>query len=158
MFGKIMSISDRLMWRYYLLLTDLSEAEIGALQVQVENGEIHPKQAKVDLALKVVASFHSDADSRRAAEAFEAQFARGELAVDRLDLVEVPAPEGWVALSRLVMHAGLAGSASDAARKIQQGGVRLNRQRATDPRARVTAPADVVLEVGRRAVRVRLLP
>ena len=84
MFGKLMSISDELMWRYYLLLTDLSREAIDELRRKVTDGSLHPKQAKVDLAKLVVGDFHSAAAADQAAEAFEARFSRGEVAVEDL--------------------------------------------------------------------------
>src|SRR6186713_1885206 len=80
MFGKVMSISDDLMWRYYLLLTDESADGVARLRAEVASGKVHPKQAKVDLARKIVADFHSADAARQAAEQFEARFTRGELA------------------------------------------------------------------------------
>jgi tyrosyl-tRNA synthetase len=157
MFGKLMSITDELMWRYYLLVTDLSQPQIEMLRRDVAEGRRHPKQAKVDLAKQVVTDFHSAAAATAAAEAFEARFARGELAVESLPTVDVAVPDGTIALSRLVVEAGLASSTSEAARKVQQGGVRVDRERATDARARIAASRGaVILEVGRRSVRVML--
>ena len=157
MFGKLMSISDELMWKYYVLLTDTPEPEIEAARGRVARGELHPKQAKVDLATRITADFHSPEAARAAAEAFEARFARGELAEDALPEVEIEMAEDSMGLPKLVAAAGLAASASDAARKIQQGGVKVDRGKATDVRARVDlARGEVILEVGRRAVRARL--
>jgi tyrosyl-tRNA synthetase len=157
MFGKLMSISDTLMWRYYLLLTDLSRSEIEALERRVADGRAHPKETKSALARLIVGDFHSAEAAVRAAEAFEARFARGEISPEALPTVDVRAPDGAIALSRLVVEAGLASSSSEASRKIQQGGVKLDRERVTDARLRVPASRGVVvLEVGRRAVRVVL--
>ena len=157
MFGKLMSINDELMWRYYLLLTDLSREAIEEIKQRVSDGRLHPKQAKTDLAKLIVSDFHSAAMAEQAAEAFEARFARGEIAVDDLPAVEVKVAEGSIALSKLVVEAGLATSASEATRKVQQGGVKLDRERATDARARIQASrGTVILEVGRRMVRVNL--
>jgi len=159
MFGKVMSIADDLMWRYYLLLTDLSSTEIGALKARVASGATHPKQAKVDLATRIVADFHSPEAATRAAEAFEARFTRGEIAVEDLPVVTVAQVESSMAVSKLLVAAGLAASASDATRKIQQGGVRVDREKVTDIKARLTpAQSEVLLQVGRRALRVRLTP
>ena len=159
MFGKLMSINDELMWRYYLLLTDLSRDAIEALKAKVAEGVVHPKQAKIDLAKLVVADFHSAVEADRAAEAFEARFARGEVAVDELPTVDVRVVDDAIALARLIVEVGLATSASEASRKVQQGGVKVDRERATDARARISANrGSVVLEVGRRMVRVNLLP
>ena len=157
MFGKIMSISDDLMWRYYVLLTDLSEVAVGELRESVNLGRVHPRQAKVDLARRVVTDFHSPEEAGRAAEAFDARFSRGELSIDELPEVRITCADPTVALTRVLVDAGLASSTSEASRKIQQGGVRLNRERVVDPRLRIaTAELPVTVEVGRRAVRVLL--
>jgi tyrosyl-tRNA synthetase len=154
MFGKLMSISDELMWRYYLLLTDASTAEVDSLRRKVADASLHPKQAKVDLAKRIVADFHSTGEADRAAAAFEAKFARGELAADSLPVVTIKV-DGSIALGKLVAEAGLATSASEATRKIQQGGVKLDREKVTDIKTRIDpARGSVVLEVGRRAVKV----
>jgi tyrosyl-tRNA synthetase len=155
MFGKLMSISDDLMWRYYLLLTDLSEQSVADLRTQVSSGAVHPKQAKVDLARRIVADFHSAAEADAAATAFEARFARGELVEASLPDVTIEWGEPSIGLAKLLAMAGLAASASEASRKIQQGGVRVDREKVTDPKIRVTpAGRPMTLEAGRRAVRV----
>jgi tyrosyl-tRNA synthetase len=158
MFGKVMSVSDPLMWRYYLLLTDLAETDVDALRASVADGRLHPKQAKVELARRIVSDFYSKEAGRQAAEAFEAKFTRGELSAEAISEVQVQVAEGSIGLPRLVSQAGLAVSASEATRKIQQGGVRLDREKVTDVKTRVEASRGaVILEVGRRAVRVRLI-
>jgi tyrosyl-tRNA synthetase len=155
MFGKLMSISDELMWRYYLLLTDESAASVDRLRSAVAAGTTHPKQAKVDLAKRIVTDFHSAGEAERAASQFEARFTRGELVADSLAEVVVAIPEGGMGLAKLVAEAGLAVSSSEAMRKIQQGGVKVDRSRVTDAKARVqSAQLPLTLEVGRRAVRV----
>jgi tyrosyl-tRNA synthetase len=155
MFGKVMSVSDELMWRYYLLLTDLGPDEIARRRAAVAAGTLHPKQAKTELARAIVADFHSPAAAEAAAAAFEARFARGELAVERLPEVRVSVAEDSIGLPKLVAEAGLAASTSEAARKIQQGGVRVDREKVTAVKTRVArARGSVVLEAGRHAVRV----
>jgi tyrosyl-tRNA synthetase len=155
MFGKLMSVSDELMWRYYLLLTDHSVAEIDAIKARVADGTVHPKQAKSDLAKRIVADFHSAADAERAAAAFEARFSRGELQIDDLAVLTIDIDDASVGLAKLLALAGLASSASEATRKIQQGGARVNREKVSDARTRIDAsPNALVLEVGRKAVRV----
>jgi tyrosyl-tRNA synthetase len=157
MFGKLMSINDELMWRYYLLLTDLSRDAIEALQQQVTNGRLHPKQAKVNLAKLVVGDFHSAPAADQAADAFDARFVRGEVAIEELPTVEVTVAEGSIALARLIVEAGLASSTSEATRKVQQGGVKVDREKAIDARTRIPATrGTLLLEVGRRMVRVNL--
>lgn len=155
MFGKLMSISDTLMWRYYRLLTDLADAEVDALEQQVADGALHPKQAKVHLAKTIVAAFHdADAASLAAAE-FDRVHARGELPSELRDVAIDFGAEGAKPLTRILVEAGLASSASDAGRKIQQGGVRLAGERVTDIKHRLEASSvPVVLQAGRHAVRV----
>jgi tyrosyl-tRNA synthetase len=158
MFGKLMSISDELMWRYYTLLTDLTPAEIDRLRQEVSSGAMHPKQAKVELAGRVVKDFHGAAEAARAAGEFERRFARKEIDATALEAVRVVAgPDGSKRLSAVIVEAGLASSSSEAQRKIEQGGVKVDHERVTDARLRCDASRpSFVLEVGRRAVRVEL--
>jgi tyrosyl-tRNA synthetase len=157
MFGKVMSVSDALMWRYYLLLTDLTPAAIEQLKADVASGAKHPKQAKIELAMLIVTDFHSEAEARRAAAAFEARFSHGEIAEDTLSEVRVAVTDGSIGLAKLIAEAGLATSASEATRKIQQGGVKVDRVKVVDIKTRFDAgPRTILLEVGRRAVRVVL--
>ena len=154
MFGKLMSISDDLMWRYYLLLTDLPEADIEQLRQEVAGGRQHPKQVKRQLAERIVTDFHGADAARAAGEAFEARFSRGEIVAEELPQVAVSLEEPQ-ALSRIVVTAGLAASASEAMRKAQQGGVRIDGEKVTDGRRRIAAgQLPFTLEVGRRAVRI----
>jgi tyrosyl-tRNA synthetase len=157
MFGKLMSISDDLMWRYYLLLTDLTAAEIDGLKARVASGSLHPKAAKVDLARRIVSEFHDAGAADLAAAEFERVHARGELPSD-LKVVEVDfGGEAMRALSRVIVDAGLAASTSEASRKIQQGGVKLNGERLSDPKRRLSvADLPVTLQVGRQAVRLQV--
>lgn len=157
MFGKLMSISDELMWTYYELLTDLSVTEIEVLKVRVGSGDLHPKRAKSELAQRIVADFHSAEVARRAEEAFERRFSKRELPTD-LPLVTLQLPEEGSSLSRILVELKLANSASEAGRKIQQGGVRIDGEKQQDSRARLQPQSnEFTLEVGRRAVRVRLI-
>ncbi|HVH55410.1 MAG TPA: tyrosine--tRNA ligase [Vicinamibacterales bacterium] len=125
MFGKLMSVSDELMWRYYVLLTDLSSDEVLQLRNRVSAGDLHPKQAKADLARRIVADFHGDAEGARAAEEFERRFSRRELPVEAR-VVELTNEEWTASLEKRLVRSGLAESMSDARRKISQGGVRIN--------------------------------
>jgi tyrosyl-tRNA synthetase len=158
MFGKLMSISDDLMWKYYVLLTDLSEAAVAGLRERVSEGAVHPKQAKVELARTIVAGFHGAAEAEQAAQAFERRFARGEIDESTLPVIAVSLPsEGFKMLARVMVDAGLAASTSEATRKIQQGGVKINRERVSDARSRCdAAQRSFLLEVGRKAVRIEL--
>src|SRR5918993_2777033 len=156
MFGKLMSISDDLMWKYYGLLTDLTPEQIVAARGRVSSGDLHPKQAKVELAKRVVSDFHSSADAERAAEEFERRFAKKELP-DELPVVEhlIEAPPKT--LERVLADHGYATSASEASRKVKQGGVRLDGQRLSTERWQLAEPGEHVVEVGRRAFRLRVV-
>ncbi len=148
MFGKLMSLSDELMWRYYLLLTDLTPAGVLDVRTRVESGTLHPKQAKVDLATQIVTDFHGAEEATRAADQFERRFTKKELPVDAAS-VELDDEEWSVSLEKRLVRCGLAESTSDARRKIQQGGVRINGEKAAVGSA---APAgDYLLQVGKHA-------
>jgi tyrosyl-tRNA synthetase len=158
MFGKLMSISDELMWKYYTLLTDLSPDQVLQLRGRVSSGEVHPKHAKVELAKRIVSDFHGVPAADAAAEEFERRFAKGEIDEATLPVVVVSLPaEGWKSIARVIVDAGLAASSSEATRKVQQGGVKINRERVSDARGRCEA-GSFVLEVGRRAVRIDVRP
>jgi len=129
MFGKLMSISDELMWRYYVLLTDLTQAEVLGLRTRVESGALHPKRAKVDLATTIVTDFHGLEEAAHAAEQFERRFTKRELPTDA-PVVELSGDEWDSPLAKRLVRCGLADSMSDARRKIQQGGVRINGEKA----------------------------
>jgi tyrosyl-tRNA synthetase len=125
MFGKLMSISDELMWKYYTLLTDLSSDEVSGLRGRVSAGDLHPKQAKADLARRIVSDFHGNAEAARAAEEFERRFSRRELPVEA-SVVELADDEWAASLEKRLVRCGLAASMSEARRKITQGGERVN--------------------------------
>jgi tyrosyl-tRNA synthetase len=155
MFGKLMSVSDTLMWRYYTLLTDLAAAEIDALKAQVTTGTLHPRQAKVGLATRIVSEFHSAEAAAEAAREFDRVHARGELPSDLRDVRVDFGGEPSRALTRVMVDAGLAPSTSDAGRRIQQGGVKLDGEKVHDLKHRLDpARLPAVLQTGRHAVRL----
>jgi tyrosyl-tRNA synthetase len=129
MFGKLMSISDELMWRYYTLLTDLTPDEVRQIRNRVGSAELHPKQAKIDLARRIVHDFHGPERAEGAAREFERRFTRRELPLD-VRVVELTAEEWNSSLEKRLVACGLAGSSSDARRKITQGGVRIDGHKA----------------------------
>ena len=154
MFGKLMSMSDTLMWDYYKLLTDLSLEEIDALAARTASGAAHPKQVKVELAKGIVTDFHSAAAAGAAADAFERRFARGELPVDADEFAAEVSEDGR-RLSSIMVAAGLAPSNGAAARVIAQGGVKVDGTRVGDRFHRVSAGhPPFILQVGRRARRI----
>jgi tyrosyl-tRNA synthetase len=150
MFGKLMSISDELMWRYYLLLTDLTPEEIEGRREAVASGALHPKQAKMQLASAIVADFHGTEAASAAAEGFERRFARKEVPDDA---PEHPMASG-TSIEHLIVDAGLASSGSDASRKVQQGAVRIDGEKFTAARARLDRSEPFLLQVGRHVRRV----
>ncbi len=154
MFGKLMSMSDTLMWEYHKLLTDLSLAEIDALAARAASGAAHPKQVKIELATRIVTDFHSAGAARAAAEAFERQFARRELPTEAEEFAAEVTHDGR-RLSSIMVAAGLAPSNGAAARVIAQGGVRVDGVRVADRFHTVTADQPpFILQVGRRARRI----
>jgi tyrosyl-tRNA synthetase len=159
MFGKVMSISDELMWKYYTLLTDLSPTQLLERRRQVEAGGIHPKQAKIDLAKMIVTDFHGTEAAELAADEFERRFTKKEIATDALATFSVSlGAEGSRRIANVMVECRLASSASEATRKIEQGAVRLDGIRLTDARARVDGTtSDFTLQVGRNAVRVTVV-
>ena len=156
MFGKVMSISDSLMWSYYELLTDLTVAEIETMKARVADGELHPKRAKLDLGCRIVTDFHSADAAEEAEREFERRFAGKALPSDLGErVVEVPAD--GVRLATVIVDVGFADSNSASTRLITQGSVRIDGERVTDRGHRVDATAPFVLQVGKRRV-VRVNP
>ena len=155
-FGKVMSISDDLMWRYYELLTDLSVAEIKALRDSTESGQRNPRDLKAELAKRIVTDFHS-AESAEAAEAeFIRRFRQKETPAE-VEERSVPANSGSWELTQLLVTVGMAESKAEARRLIQQGGVSVDGQKQTLVNSLMQSQPgkSILLKVGkRRFVRV----
>ena len=151
MFGKLMSISDALMWRYWELLTDRSETEILTIRKAVQSGQRHPMEVKFELARTVTADFH-DPDAAAAAEQHFRTVHQQRKMPDEIPEVELPAQGREMQLARIVVGTGLAPSASEARRLIQQGGVRVDGEVVRDPLATVACRLGqrTVLQVGKR--------
>ncbi len=145
MFGKLMSISDTLMWRYYELLSFRSLEDIAALQAEVAAGR-NPRDAKVLLAQELVARFHTTRDAEQALERFNAQFRDGAIPEDLPEVTVGAAPMG---ILKVLREAGLTASASEAQRNIQQGGVRIDGDRISDKSLQLPA-GTYVMQVGKR--------
>jgi tyrosyl-tRNA synthetase len=126
MFGKIMSISDELMWRYYELLTDVSVGEIARMRAAAEGGGRNPRDLKVELAKRIITDFHSAAEADDAEEEFVRRFRNKEVP-DEVE--EIAVPSQLRKLPGLLVEIGLAPSMAEARRLIEQGGVRLNGER-----------------------------
>ncbi len=152
MYGKIMSISDEMMWRYYELLTDVQVADIEKLK-----RETHPMQAKKELARRIVADFHSAEAATKAAEDWAKQFQKDEVPEDVQEVVasvETTA-DGRVRLDKLLAKVGLADSVSDAARKLKQKSVKVNGELKTDAVTSIDISRPIILQVGKKIRRVR---
>jgi len=134
MFKKLMSISDDLMWRYYEVLTDLSIPSITEKRRRVERGELHPMEAKMDLARTIVADFHGPAQARLAGQEFTRVVRQGQEPsdIDTIDLPEGVRVPGRIRLDKLLPKIGLADSVSDAVRKIKAGAVDVNGSKYVD--------------------------
>jgi len=148
-FGKIMSISDDLMYRYYELLSDLSMAEIVALKEKVAAGQLHPKAVKVQLAKEMVARFHSQTAAEDAERNFEQVFARHEMP-DEIEEIQLAVTEAEIWVPKLLMDAGLVKSTSDGRRMIQQHAVSIDGVKVEDINAAVPATGAILLKVGKR--------
>lgn len=151
MFGKLMSISDELMWKYWLLLSDRTEAAIDDLRHAVAEGRRHPMEVKKELAELLVTEFHSADAAAVARHEFERVFGGRELPQEIPEL-SLPAAAGALSLAKVVVDIGFATSNSEARRLIQQGGVRVDGVPVTDIKAEVAGESGdgILVQVGRR--------
>jgi tyrosyl-tRNA synthetase len=149
MFGKVMSISDDLMWRYYELVTDVSLSEVANLKAATQSGDRHPRDLKVDLARRIVSDFYSQDDAEKANQEFDRMF-REHQAPSDVPTVEKPA--GSIRLVKLLAVEGLAPSVSEAQRLVTQGGVRVNGERVGDVKLELGFQTgdEVLIQVGSR--------
>lgn len=147
-FGKLMSISDVLMWRYYELLSFRPAHEIEQLKLQVEQGA-NPRNIKVALAQEIVARFHGAIAADAALADFETRFVRGAIP-DDIESIQLNIPTAGINIVALLKTAGLTSSTSEANRMIEQNGVRLNGEKVSDKALLLLPGTDVVLQVGKR--------
>ncbi len=157
MFGKLMSISDELMWRYFELLSFRPLAEIGLLRAAIAQGR-NPRDVKFELALEIVARFHDQSAAQRAQQNFTARFAHKTLPTDLAEIVVyADAATGDCSLSASLVAVGLVSSGSEARRKLAEGAVRIDGEKVTDPQKRLSVGAQHTLQMGpRRFARVRI--
>jgi tyrosyl-tRNA synthetase len=181
MYGKLMSINDDLMWRYWTFLTDLPQSAIDAMQARVASGELHPMQAKKDLAHAITADFHSPAEATHAAESWATQFQQRGIAEDAPEvtislttegLMAVPAPHGGLLtpttdpalgvdlrLPKLLVLSGLAASAGEAQRKLKENAVSINGAKTSQLAVSREALGETpILRLGKRSVRIVFAP
>jgi len=145
MFGKVMSVSDELMWRYYELLSFESIETITSLREAVSNGE-NPRNIKVKLALELITRFHSEEAAQSALKDFETKFSKNAIPEDMPEYTL----EGELALANLLKEVGLVGSTSDGHRMTKQGAVKVDGQKASDSREIVLTGTVAVYQVGKR--------
>jgi len=148
MFGKIMSISDELMWEYYELLTDVTVDEINALRFRCESGAENPRNIKVNLAKLIINDFHSAEAAFAAEDEFNRRFVKKEMP-DEIEETSVVA--GTYKLADLLVQTNLAASKGEAKRLIEQGGVKIGGEKVSDAKAdfTVNSAEDLVFQVGK---------
>ena len=160
MYGKLMSISDELMWRYWTLLTDLRGSEIAAMREEVRAGSLHPMQAKKNLAWTITKGFHSEAEANAAAEGWAKMFQQRGVSEDvpvvKVERRKVPVDTfGQMNLPKLLVEAGLANSAGEGTRKLAENAVSVNGAKITGrtyPEAMLRESP--TLRLGKKSVRV----
>ncbi|MGH9617790.1 MAG: tyrosine--tRNA ligase, partial [Acidobacteriaceae bacterium] len=158
MYGKLMSISDELMWRYWTLLTDLRPNEIEKMRTDVASGALHPMEAKKRLARTITVNFHSEAAATQADEDWAKQFQRKEMPENAEQVSLKRDALGWneqtqsIRVDKLLVHCNLAESATDASRKLKSAAVAIDGASYSAPWLRLESlPGRVPIRVGKRA-------
>lgn len=155
MFGKVMSISDDNMWRWFDLLSFRSSADIGQLRQEIDGGR-NPRDVKFELALEIVARFHDEAAAEMAKADFISRFQKGALP-DEIEEKHLSVSADGLGIAQLLREAGLVASSSDGMRMLKQGAVKIDQQRVEDRNLQLQAGFDAIVQVGKRRVaRVRL--
>ncbi len=148
MFGKIMSISDELMWRYFELLSFRPVDEINRWRAQCQEGA-NPRDYKVSLAQEIIERFHSSSAAQKALENFEARFQKGQMPEEMDELTLASMEEGYP-IANLLKDAGLTGSTSESLRMIKQGAVKIDCEKVSDSKLYVAKGSEHVYQVGKR--------
>jgi tyrosyl-tRNA synthetase len=159
MYGKLMSINDDLMWKYWTFLTDLPQSQIDAMRARVAAGELHPMQAKKDLAHAITSDFHSAEAADHAAESWATQFQQRGIAEDlpviTVSLGAVKDIDGEMNVRRILVLAALATSNSEAHRKIREGAVSINGEKFADGKCPQSSLGQTpVFRLGKKTVRI----
>ncbi len=150
MFGKIMSISDELMWRYFELLSlDKSSAEIQQMRAAAQAGTANPRNFKVELAMEIITRFHDKQQAQAALEDFELRFKKGEMPTE-IPAVTLQAVGGEIAIALLLKDADLTPSTSEAIRMIKAGAVKIDGEKITDTHLKIKTGTEHVYQVGKR--------
>jgi len=145
MFGKVLSVSDELMWRYYELLSAKTLGEIEVLKEGVANGSLHPKSVKEDLALEITARFHSSEAAKNAKDEFDRVHSNNQIPTD----IDEFSCDGDVWIAKALVDCNLTPSTSQARRDIKQGAVKMNQEKVSDEQLQLSS-GEYVLQVGRR--------
>ncbi len=155
MFGKIMSISDDLMWRYFELLSFRELSDIKQLKAAVKEGK-NPRDVKIELAKEIVARFHSQQDADKAHADFTARFQKHQLPTD-IQEIEITITEKSILITQLLKNAGLVSGVTDAKRMINQGGVRIDGEKISDEKLQIASGTSHIYQVGKlRVARVKV--
>jgi tyrosyl-tRNA synthetase len=155
MFGKLMSISDDLMWRYFELLSFKTLEEIKKLRKAADDGK-NPRDIKFELATEIVARFHGLSDAQKAHKGFIDRFTQGALPEDLEEKI-VESEGGVLGIARVIKNVNFAASTSEAIRLIKQGAVRFDGERLEDPKLELVPGTEGVLQVGKRRIaRIRI--
>ena len=145
MFGKILSISDELMWRYFELLSSKSLEEIAEIKSGVENGSLHPKKVKEGLALEITERFHSQEAAKTAKEEFDKVHAKSQIPTDIAEF----SCNGEIWIAKALVDCNIEPSTSQARRDIKQGGVKIDQEKVSDEKLQLSA-GEYLLQVGKR--------
>jgi len=148
-FGKVMSISDDLMFRYFELLTDIPLKEIQAVREEIASGKRHPMEVKADLGVRIVTNYHGAAAAEGAREEFNRVFRKRQNPED-IEIKKISITEAPIRLTRLLPSLNLASSNAEAQRLIESGAVHINDERITDPKAEMSQPGEYLFKVGKR--------
>jgi tyrosyl-tRNA synthetase len=149
MFGKIMSISDELMWQYWELLTDLTVEEINKLKEDVQKGILHPMEVKKQLGMYIVERFYSKEDAIKAREHFEKVHSKKEIPED-IPVFKASKIGTETELFEIIFNLKLAETKAEAKRLIKQGGVKVNGEKITDPVFKPDLTKELIIQVGKR--------
>ena len=148
MFGKIMSISDVLMWRYFDLLSFKPIAEIERYKTEIEQGK-NPRDVKIDLAKELITRFHDEVAAQAAHDEFINRFQKGAMP-DEMPEIELTSENGTIAIANLYKDAGLAASTSEAMRMIKQGAAKIDGEKVVDNKLAVQSGTTAVFQIGKR--------
>lgn len=148
-FGKLMSIADGVMWRYYELLSAKTTDEIRSLKVSVEAGQVHPMQAKAALAKEIIARFHNADEANHAEESWQAQFSQRQVPDDIAEFAVQSSEPVW--LPKVLAEVGLVASSSEGRRRIKAGAVQIDGEKVGDEQAKLAVGGPYVIKAGKRA-------